>query len=256
MSSVKPKLQPMQPSRDNQPRFQQIISHIRQQISSGALAEHAMLPSERTVGELFNVSRMTARRALVAIQTEGLAYSSGRRGRFVSPKRLKYDISNMVSFAAGAQSEGLGLTIELISSGLTPADSRLAAALSVEEGEELFEYKRLFKIKGHPAFIEVEYAIACRFPGLLDHDLCQSTTVLMERHYNTCARTGNIVIRMQTLQPDEAELLGLATYQVGIELEQVICDRDGKPFCFGRQLWRGELAEFTAQAVVNGTSAH
>jgi GntR family transcriptional regulator len=28
---------------------------------------------------------------------------------------------------------------------------------------------------------------------------------------------------------------------------------DGVPFCVGRQIWRGELAEFTARAIVNAS---
>jgi len=35
-----------------------------------------------------------------------------------------------------------------------------------------------------------------------------------------------------------------------IALEQVIRDSDGSAFCFGSQIWRGELAEFSAQAIV------
>ena len=60
------------------------------------------------------------------------------------------------------------------------------------------------------------------------------------------------MIRMRTLQEDEAGLLGLASHHAAIELEQVIRDEAGEAFCFGRQVWRGELAEFSARAVVNG----
>ena len=239
-----------QSSQNEVPRFLQIIDYIRNQIHSGELVEHAAVPSERIVAEHFNVSRMTARRALVAIETEGLAYSSGRKGRFVSPKRLTYDISNIISFTATAKREDLDLTIKLISSEVVEADRSLADKLAVKEGDELYRYSRLIMIKGHPTFIEVEYAVARMFPNLLDHDLCQSTTLLLEKQYNTFASTGNIMIRMRTLSSDEAKLLGLATYQAGIELEQITCDKNGTPYFFDRQIWRGELAEFSVLSVV------
>ena len=35
-------------------------------------------------------------------------------------------------------------------------------------------------------------------------------------------------------------------------LEQVIRDEAGAAFCFGRQIWRGEMAEFTARTIVGG----
>jgi GntR family transcriptional regulator len=194
---------------------------------------------------------MTARRALEALEAEGLAYSEQRKGRFVSPTRLKYDISKMVSFVADAQSDGTELEIEIVSQGMATANPSLATALAVPVGEALFEYTRLFRIQSHATFIETEYVIASRFPNLLSHDLRQSTTRLLERHYQASAHTGDIVIRMRALRPEDARLLGLAPHYAAIELEQVIRDVAGTPFCFDRQIWRGELAEFSAKAIVN-----
>lgn len=244
---------PLSPS-THVPRFRLIANSLKQEIANGNLAVHSALPSERVMAELHDVSRMTARRALEAMEAEGLAYSGGRKGRFVSPPRLKYDISNMVSFTANAQDEDIDLTIKVISSQVVEADPTLAPMLVVRDGELLYKYTRLFLIKDHPVFIEEEYAIVSLFPDFLDHDLRQSTTLLLEKHYNTFAHTGNITIRMRTLQPEEAGLLNLSASHAAIELEQIISNQDGKPFCFGRQLWRGELAEFSARAVIRETT--
>lgn len=233
------------------PRFRQIHDELRGEITDGKLQEHSALPSERTVAERFNVSRMTARRALEALEAEGLAYSEDRRGRFVSPPRLTYDISKMVSFAADAQTKGIKLEIELINTSTTKADIKLAQALSVPAGESLYQYTRLFKIHDHAIFIETEFVIAARFPDLLRYDLRQSTTHLLEQYYNTRAHTGDIIIRMRGIRADEAGPLGLTENHAGIELEQVIRDETGQPFCLGRQIWRGELAEFSATTIVN-----
>ncbi len=237
--------------RSTAPRFRQIVDYLRDQIKQGGLSDHAALPSERVVADSHNVSRMTARRALEAIEAEGLAYNGGRRGRFVSPKRLKYDISNKVSFAAEVSAAEGDLMIGVVSMVTEPADPKLAEVLAVPVGEPLYKYTRLFRVSGHAVFVETEYVIARRFPGFLDHDLRQSTTKLLEQHYDTLARTGDIVIRMRALQEGEAGLLGLPPYTAVIELEQVVQDAAGVNFCFGRQIWRGEMAEFSAQALVN-----
>ncbi|MFK7874440.1 MAG: GntR family transcriptional regulator [Paracoccaceae bacterium] len=239
---------------DGEPRFRIIFNALRDEITSGNLAEHAMLPSERGVAETYTVSRMTARRALEALETEGLAYREGRKGRFVSPRRLTYDISQMVSFAADAKARGVNLQIDMIEAGPRDADEKLARELSVQIGEHLHEYTRLFKIDGHAIFIETEFVIAARFPDLLRHDLRQSTTLLLDQHYNTLAHTGDVIIRMRGVSADEAKLLGLSANTAGIELEQVISDTAGTPFCIGHQIWRGELAEFSARTMVNPES--
>ena len=231
------------------PRFQQIVERLKERMAAELVA-HDALPSERSVAESYGVSRMTARRALEAIETEGLAYSEGRKGRFVSPQRLHYDISR-VSFAAEAASAGVELDIELVEASTVRADQQLAQALQVKAGEKLHKYTRLFKTNGHATFLETEYVIAKSFPDLLSLDLRQSTSKLLEAHYDIAAQSGDVVIRMRSLLPDEANLLGLKSLQTGIELEQTTYDESGAPFCFGRQIWRGEMAEFSVHAVVN-----
>jgi GntR family transcriptional regulator len=233
------------------PRFQKIADQLRADIIAGRWPEHASLPSERGISEQLGVSRMTARRALEALEQEGLVYSEDRRGRFVSPQRLTYNVSNRVSFIAEAQARGMDLEIDVIETRESAADAKLVAQLALTLGDLVYEYTRLFRSKGHPIFIETETVIARRFPDFLDHDLRQSTTRILEMHYATSAKIGDIVIRMRRVQENEARLLGLTTRHAGIELEQIIRDDTGTPFCVGRQLWRGELAEFTARAIVN-----
>ncbi|MEP3577076.1 MAG: GntR family transcriptional regulator [Sulfitobacter sp.] len=199
----------------------------------------------------YDVSRMTAHRVLEA---KGLAYRDGRKGRFVSPQRLTYDISQMVNFSADAQARNVGLQIEILDAGPHDADAKLARELSVQVGEQLHAYTRLFKIEGHAIFIETEFVIAAQFPDLLGHDLRQSTTLFLSQHYNMCAHTGGVIIRMRGVSANEAKLLGLSENTAGIELEQVIHDAEGTAFCIGRQIWRGELAEFSARTFVNSES--
>ncbi|MGB0508317.1 MAG: GntR family transcriptional regulator [Pikeienuella sp.] len=237
-------------SKLRRPGFQQIVEDLRARIARSELAEHASLPSERSLAEQFSVSRMTARRALEALEAEGLVYSQDRRGRFVSPQRLQYDVSNMVSFVADARTKGSDLDIEIVAVGEVAADVRLASLLEQPVGVPIYEYTRLFRSGGHAIFIETECVLADRFPGFLQHDLQQSTTRILETHYNSAAQTGDIVIRMRGVCEDEAKLLNISNNHAVILLEQVIRDQTAAPFCFGHQVWRGEMAEFSAHAIV------
>jgi GntR family transcriptional regulator len=235
---------------DDTPRFQQVVEDFKRQIASDSLAEHAALPSERRIAEVYDISRMTARRALDALEVEGLVYSEDRRGRFVSPKRVSYDVSNMVSFVAEADSRGLALEIEVIRALKSEADAMLAEHLGVEPGAEVYTYTRLFRNNGHAIFVETEYVNARRCPGFLEHDLQQSTTRLLESRYDLSASAGDIEILMRAATAEETNLLSLARNSAGIELTQTIRDRSGRVFCFGRQFWRGEAARFSARAIV------
>ena len=116
------------------PLFRQIVNDLKGRIIDGELQEHMALPSERTVAEQHNVSRMTARRALEAVEAEGLAYSQDRKGRFVSPKRLDYDVGSMANFISGAVAKGIEIEMKLLDSKQSTAPEKLAHALSVPAG--------------------------------------------------------------------------------------------------------------------------
>lgn len=232
------------------PLFRQIVDDLKTRIVGGNLAEHAALPSERVVAEQHNVSRMTARRALEAVEAEGLAYSKDRKGRFVSPKRLDYDVSSMANFISGAAEKGIEIEMELLESRRIRAGDKLAEILSVPAGASLYENTRLFRRDGHTTFLEIETVVAERCSDLLIDATPRQMKRLQEQRFSPLGHTADIVIRMHALDPDEAGLLGLMPYQAGIEQEQLVRDQSGIPFCFCRQIWRGELAQFSAQAIL------
>ncbi len=230
------------------PRFRQIADDLRERIVSGRLKVHTALPSERTVAEQHGVSRMTARRALEAIEAEGLAYSKTRRGRFVSPKRLNYNVNSMANFVADAEAGGVDLKLELIDSGQNKADSRLAGILGVKKGRNVYQYTRIFRNQSHAIFLEKEYIVATHRKALLG---ANEALPLKEQRFSPMGHSADIVIRSRSLQPEEFALLGVTAHQAGIEQEQIIRNEAGVVFCFCHQIWRGELAEFSAQAIVN-----
>lgn len=232
------------------PLFRQIVDELKNTIIDDKLAEHAALPSERMVAEHHNVSRMTARRALEAVEAEGLAYSVDRKGRFVSPKRLDYDVTSMANFISGAANRGIEIEMELLESREIRVGKKHATTLSVPVGTAVYENTRLFRRDGHTAFLEIETVIAERCANLLPDATVEQLKTLQQHRYSPLGHTADIVIRMHALNPSEAEILGLMPYQAAIEQEQLVRDQSGDPLCFCRQIWRGELAQFSAQALI------
>ncbi len=232
------------------PLFRQIVEDLKGRILQGDLSEHMPLPSERAIAEMHDVSRMTARRALEAVEAEGLAYSKDRKGRFVSPKRLDYDVGSMANFVSGAAARGIDIQVELLESRSLTAGERIAETLAVPPGTPLFENTRLFRRDGHATFIETETVLADRCAELFPNTPPHPDSFLQKQRYSPLGHTADIVIRMRALAPEEAGLLGLMPYQSGIEQEQLVRDTSGAAFCFSRQIWRGEMAQFSARAII------
>ena len=74
----------------------------------------------------------------------------------------------MVSFVKDARAAGSDLTIEVIEAKQSLADTTVAKKLSIDSGDPVYEYTRLFRSHGHAIFMETEYLIAGLFPAFLD----------------------------------------------------------------------------------------
>lgn len=215
------------------------------QIEAGDLKPDDSLPSERVLAGELGISRMTARQAMVELEKAGYAYRRPRSGRFVADRRLSYDIGKTLSFATRALSESIDLSIEIVSKVTEPADQFIAEKLLLQPGELVHTYKRLFRVGGRTLLVESESAIAELFPDLLEQDLTQPSTLLHESRYGMIGSSGRVTLRCAEISSADMDLLDEESAPYGLEMDLVVLDSSGKPFCCGRQTWCNELAEFT-----------
>ncbi|MGB0844542.1 MAG: GntR family transcriptional regulator [Alphaproteobacteria bacterium] len=221
------------------PRFRQIADSLKTLIQTSGFEPHDALPSERIIAEEHKVGRMTARRALEALEAEGLIYSKDRLGRFVSPKRLSYNVSSMRNFIENSADEDMPIELVFLDSTLEPANSVTAELLDLPPGTPVIVNKRLFKRENHSIFLETE-TISAEHKHAID---------MPKARFSVLCHSADISIKMRALSQSEAGWLGLMPYQIGIEQNQINRDPQGKPICLTNQIWRGEMVEFLAKAV-------
>lgn len=68
------------------PLYQSMLNNLIQQIESGQLPENSKLPSEQKLGEIYDVSRITVRRALAELENRNYIYKKQGQGSFVTAK--------------------------------------------------------------------------------------------------------------------------------------------------------------------------
>ena len=90
--------------------YEQIAEQIKQQILSGALAEHTLLPSVRGLAQMLGISVITTRRAYTELEQQGYVLTIPAKGTFVSYRyrergMLKLDelLSNVAHLAKALQ---------------------------------------------------------------------------------------------------------------------------------------------------------
>lgn len=79
-------VQPLQPKPDV-PLYTQLEEILREKIVGGAIAPGDMIPTELELAAMYNVSRTTARQAILNLVQEGLVYRVSGQGTFVQRRR-------------------------------------------------------------------------------------------------------------------------------------------------------------------------
>ena len=93
----------LDPERKDIPLYQQVQLAIAEHIG-GTTRTEQQLPSERQLCERFDISRVTARRALAALVDDGLIEASPGKGWFVSDGHLSEPPNALQSFTTLARS--------------------------------------------------------------------------------------------------------------------------------------------------------
>ena len=86
------------------PAYYQLMSEIKNKISSGIWPVGHCIDSERTLAEENNVSRMTVRQAIGELVQEGLLTREKGKGTFVCEPKLKQ--KNIMSFSEIMKNSG------------------------------------------------------------------------------------------------------------------------------------------------------
>jgi GntR family transcriptional regulator len=92
-------------TKDNSPLYMQIARKLSDDVRNGRYQVDQALPSERTLSELLNVSRVTARKAIDQLVEQGLVVRRRGSGNYIAP-RIEQPLSNLTSFSEQLQQRG------------------------------------------------------------------------------------------------------------------------------------------------------
>lgn len=93
--------------------YQQIADRLRHEIASGHFEPSGRLPSEAEIGARFDVSRVTVRLALDALDRDGLIDRRKGKGTFVAGKEVRHELNVLRSFHETLHRQGFAATMRI-----------------------------------------------------------------------------------------------------------------------------------------------
>ncbi|MFI0843027.1 GntR family transcriptional regulator [Mesorhizobium sp. IMUNJ 23232] len=229
--------------RRREPLWFQVEQAIRDAIAKGEWAMGTQLPAEDRLCALFGVSRITLRHALRNLEEAGLLRREHGRGTFVRSTMLVAGTRELTSFTQEMGARGLTAGSRLLECGLARADAAAAAALEIEEGEQVIRIRRLRLGDNAPIGIQTAQLAASRAPDFLDLWTPQGSLYeALHRHYGLTPVEAGEVYRVAAVNAADAELLGLTPGDPAFVVERITSDERG-PFEFTVSVMRGDRYE-------------
>lgn len=223
------------------PLYRQLMQRIRADITSGLYPVNSRIPSEAELGEAYQVSRVTVRKALAELTREGLLRRMQGKGTFVCTPRLKSNLREVTSFHEACLMMGCTPGTKVISSGTINAEEELRESLAVTD-DEVVEIIRLRLADQSPVMLETN-RFALKYGFLLTEKLNGSLYHLLSQR-GVEAASGVHEISLCYATPQQAKLLEVEVGAALLQLDQVIFDQHGVPLHTSHQVIRGDRFTF------------
>ncbi|MFV2177538.1 GntR family transcriptional regulator [Actinomadura sp. LOL_016] len=117
------------------PLYAQLVATFRGRVESGEWPAGGQLPSERELCSLFDVSRITVRRAIDIAEKEGLVKRVHGVGTFVSDPRMEQALDRVHSFERTLAQRGLVASTAIHAVSVSVSDLAVASVLRLEASE-------------------------------------------------------------------------------------------------------------------------
>ncbi|ERS83525.1 UTRA domain-containing protein [Halomonas sp. PBN3] len=222
---------------------------LLEMLADEAVGHGARLPSERQMMASLGTTRITLREALMQLEAEGRIYRENRRGWFVSPPRLHYDLLACLPFREMVESQQRKADTRLVEARRFPAPPRVAARLGIREGTPVYRIARARRVDGRPVlYVEHHLRTDC-FPGILEHDLeTHSLTELYRSHYGMRVSRVSFELCSTVLDEQAADALRAAAGGPAQRVTRINYDQNGRAIDCDDELWRHDAIELTLSA--------
>lgn len=141
---------------NSKPLYEQLKNEILNKIYNSELLPGDLLPSERRLSEMYNISRVTVRQCIALLVNEGVLRSVHGKGTYVLKKKVQSTLGSLIGVAEELATDNNQIDIEVISKEVIQA-VEIADILNLDENQEIFCLVRRIKLAGQPVVINYTY---------------------------------------------------------------------------------------------------
>jgi len=231
------------------PAYFQLKNIILGKIESGEYREDNLIPSERELSDLLDISRMTVRQALNQLVQEGVLHREKGKGTFVSKSKIEQ--RNIMSFSDTVQKKGLVPSTRVLHFSKEEAGEDLKAILELKGNEKIYNIRRLRLANNIPVGIEEDFIPEKYCPNMDKFDLTGSLYRLIKEEYSHTINYVDNIIEAARASKEEKQLLNISPAVPVLNITSVIFTESGLRLLYERSVYRSDEYKYNIRVYGN-----
>lgn len=225
--------------------YDQVKVSIKEMIAAGGISPGSKLPNEKELCDTFNTSRITIRRALKELESEGVIEIIHGKGTFVKNIKQQLHILNLKGFTEGLSVEEHDFSKEILIKKLEIADEEL---MKIFKRDQAFEVLKLVRvIRDGLALFSVDYAYLPIdiYPGISEKIKDNvSTFKLIHDEYGVKFKKAKKEIEVTHPTQDISKLLEISKMEPVIQIKKIISDENDAPVHYSKYYLLADRVNF------------
>lgn len=226
------------------PLYQQLMEDIKCAIEEGKYKYEDKIPSEPELSELYSVSRITVRRAVDELCTEGYLIKKQGKGTYVGHPKLQRKIEradDAMSFSDMCRANGMKHSVRVTAVQHVPARQDEIKFLDLAPGATLLYIQRVHYADGEPIQIENNFYPLERFRFLEKEDLEHGSLfhLLYDQYGINPFGTMKTTLEIVRASAQHASLLDVPVGEPLFYMNAYFVDENSAPLFVGRQYIAG-----------------
>jgi len=227
------------------PLYHQIFLILRNRIFGGEVQSGELVPGEQELALEFNVSRITAKRALNELADAGLVVRERGRGtRVIHRPKAPAVTSSIDGWLENISLMGIATEARVLDFSYVAASEDIAHALEIEPGTDVQHAVRVRSLDGEPMSYLVTYVPADIGKQYDREDLDTKPLLLLLELAGVKVASARQTISASLADSEVANALSVHAGTPLIEVRRVVRDSLGRPVEYIRVLYRPDIYRF------------
>lgn len=230
------------------PIYYQLARLMREQIRKGEFKPGEALPTEMEIAERYEISRMTVRRAIAELVSEGMVYTLQGKGTFVASPKLDNISFELNNFNKEIVQRGLDYKTTLLEAKIIRADEKLRSIFDLDEGNHrILKFRTVLSAENERLSLENKFIRYTKSKPLLELELNDPTLPgLIAANSNYVPVSSKKVLKVTVATNEEASILGISPGAPLFLVETTIFDPNLKAVGWSKSIFRGDRYKLTS----------